>query len=54
MYACAEDKAIHELAQAVLLLIQLLRQGNLNLSDEDQKVLDKASGLARSSIQLVR
>ena len=51
MYQNAEDVAIHELAQAVLLLIQLLQQKQP--SEKEQKVLDKASKLAKKSIEHV-
>ena len=52
MYHSAEDKAIHDLANAVMLLIQLLQQKQV--SDEEKIILDEAAKLTHSSIVLVK
>ena len=52
MYNNAEDQAIHLLAQAVSLLIQLLQQKQLN--EEERAILEKAAKLVDFSIKLVK
>ena len=52
MYHCAEDQAIHELAKAVLLLVQLLQ--NKQPSELEQVILEESSKLANYAILLVK